>query len=144
NPIRRHHLIVVNDVQSLGPSWARFLREGVSHWQVVRPPRFPSGLVLPTSQGRLVDTPFVDYLFWRRSLDPTRFDVYHPNVGPELGQFALRPSAHPRATSTVVSHRPLHPAAQNLPEPGTLAIAIVLVASRLAWRGRAEKGPLGP
>ena len=139
SPIRSHHLIVVNNAQSLGPAWARFLAGGVSLWEIARPPRFPSGLVLPTnSKGTLVDTPFVEYLHWRRSLDPARFDLVHPNIATELGQF-VPPTAG--GTSTGGGTKPFNPAPQNLPEPATLPIAIVLGGAGLAWRRRIAGQP---
>lgn len=36
--------------------------------------------------GLLPDTPFNRYLHWRRSLNPTRFDFYHPRLGPILAE----------------------------------------------------------
>lgn len=137
--IRRHHLIVVSSAQSLGPSWARFLSGRETLWESARPPAFPSGLVLPTRLGRLVDTPFVDYLNWRRSLDPARFDHYHPNVGPELALPAphLMPTPAATATGGGTKH-PFRPAPQNLPEPGSLGIAVVLLGAGLAVRNRAR------
>ena len=136
--IHAHHLIVVSNAESLGPAWARFLTGGRALWEIARPPRFPSRLVLPTSLGKLVDTPFVEYLDWRRSLDPTRFDRYHPIVGPELSRFVPTVTSVPAASATGGGHRPFNPTPQNLPEPGTLGIAIVLIGAGLAMRNRSR------
>src|SRR5262249_50627198 len=38
----------------------------------------------PPLNGILPNTPFVNYLLWRRSLNPARFDFYHPRLGPLL------------------------------------------------------------
>ena len=148
--IHRHHLIVVTGEASLGPAWARFLAGGTALWASHRAPRFPSGLVLPTSDGRLVDTPFVDYLLWRRALDPSRFDFYHPNVGPELAELLTPPRITPHV-STAVSKKPhkvhpalVHPAPQSLPEPGTFVIALVLACAGLSCRGRISGRPAPP
>jgi MYXO-CTERM domain-containing protein len=51
--------------------------------------KIPSGIHLHLTNGLLPDTPLVEYLRWRRSLDPARFDHYHPNVGPMLAEDAL-------------------------------------------------------
>ncbi|HEV3122529.1 MAG TPA: hypothetical protein VGY53_11530, partial [Isosphaeraceae bacterium] len=51
--------------------------------------KIPSGIHLHLVNGLLPDTPLVEYLRWRRSLNPARFDFYHPNVGPMLAQDAL-------------------------------------------------------
>ncbi len=146
SPIRSHHLIVVSNVDSLGPAWARFLEGGIPLWEVRKPPRFPSGLVLPESQGVLVDTPFVDYLLWRRSLDPTRFDHYHPFIGPLLGQGLTPPTSTHSSVATPRGGTPRsglgddHPAnpqpQQGVPEPGTLSVALVLIGAGYAWQRR--------
>ena len=33
----------------------------------------------------------IEYLIWRRSLDPTRFASYHPNLSPALARVADDP-----------------------------------------------------
>lgn len=38
--------------------------------------------------GSLPQTPFMNYLRWRRSLNHARFDHYHPLIGPLLGEDA--------------------------------------------------------
>jgi len=43
----------------------------------------------PPVNGLLPDTPFYNYMRWRRSLNPARFDHYHPNLGPALAEDAL-------------------------------------------------------
>lgn len=135
--IRGHHLIVAKHAQSLGPAWGGFLSGGQSVWETAKAPRFPSGLALPSHLGRLVDTPFVDYLSWRRSLDPARFDHYHPNVGPELALMTTPVRATPAATTMGgVPKHPFRPTPQNLPEPGSLGIAFVLLGAGLAVRNR--------
>ncbi len=134
--IHGHRLIVVSNEDSLGPAWARFLAGGASYWDVARPPRFPSDLVLPkNSNGTLVETPFVDYLTWRRDLDPSRFDHYHPNVGPELAQLTT-PSVVPSVVKPVPPTKPFNVAPQNLPEPASLPLALILFGAAYAWRER--------
>jgi hypothetical protein len=130
-------LIAVNDVTSLGPAWEQFLLGGEALWAVTSPPAFPSGLVLPTSGGKLIDTPFVDYLEWRRSLDPSRFDLNHPNIASELAQFVPPAVSVPAGDTTGggTTH-PFKPTPQNLPEPGTFWIAVTLIGAGLATRVR--------
>ncbi|HEU5116692.1 MAG TPA: PEP-CTERM sorting domain-containing protein [Isosphaeraceae bacterium] len=41
--------------------------------------------VTPTN-GLLPNTPLYNYLMYRRSLNPSRFDYYHPVLGPILGE----------------------------------------------------------
>lgn len=47
--------------------------------------RAASGTVTAAAlNGLLPDTPYINYLRWRRSLNPARFDYYHPTLGPIL------------------------------------------------------------
>jgi hypothetical protein len=134
---------VVTDIDSLGPVWAQFLSFGPTFWAHHHAPPIPSGLILPTQNGLLVETPFVEYLSWRRSLAPARFDYYHPIIGPELG--LLKPPT-PTSTSTSTSTptpsgttrggggKPVNPVLQStVPEPGSILIAVVMVGSAFGW-----------
>lgn len=129
---------------SLGPQWQRFLAGGTTLWATTRAPAFPSGLVLATSNGLPVETPFVDYLLWRRALDPTRFDHYHPNVGPELAQLttptlttATNQSAGSLTTPTTTNPQPQ----TVVPEPDAILVGLVLMTAALGWhwRGRLNR-----
>lgn len=124
---------------TLGPAWSRFLAGGPARWAVTRPPRFPSGLSLLTRNGQIVDTPFVDYLIWRRNLNPVRFDRYHPFIGPALGQL-LPPPSPPKPPTAVPGQidPPITPPRPQVgtPEPGTISIAVILAGIALAYRKR--------
>jgi hypothetical protein len=140
---------------SLGQNWLNFLAGGPSLWAVESPPPFPSGLVLLTQNGQIIETPFVDYLIWRRNLDPARFDHFHPNVGPVLGQLTPPTTTVPTGTprsgvpagtprSGVPTGTPrsgnddgTNPQPQNgVPEPGMLPIALTLTAVAFWWKLR--------
>ncbi|MFO0908608.1 MAG: hypothetical protein U0794_09635 [Isosphaeraceae bacterium] len=126
---------------NLGPRWNRFLAGGPSLWSRVAAPPFRSYLVLPRVNGQLIETPFVDYLLWRRSFNPTRFDFYHPNVARQFAA-AIAPTVNPtpsiNATSTPSTTPPsFNPQPQTVvPEPDTLWIGMILVAGALGWRWR--------
>jgi hypothetical protein len=120
--------VVVNDITSLGPAWAQFLAGGIPLWSVEPSPPIPTGLVLPKENGILVPTAFVEYLAWRRSLDPTRFDQFHPAVGAELGQLPQTITPPPGGTGGGGGTPP-----PSTPEPGSLLIAAVLIGSAVGW-----------
>ena len=124
---------------SLGPAWQRFLAGGAALWAVVKPPPFPSGLVLETSNGQVVETPFVTYLQWRRDLDPTRFDHYHPVVGPELAQLttpAVTTTTNP-TSQTLVPPSSTDPQPQTVvPEPDAIVVALALGSAAFGWNWR--------
>ena len=115
----------------LGPRWKSFLAGGPALWAITTPPSFPSHLVLYyQANGVPVETPFVDYLIWRRNLDPLRFDANHPGAGPVLE--LIKPPKTPSSTP---------PAGQNLtppsvPEPAALTVALTTAAAALGWRHR--------
>jgi len=127
---------------TLGPAWSRFLAGGPGLWAVARPPRFPSGLSLLTRNGQIVDTPFVDYLVWRRNLNPARFDRYHPFIGPALGRL-LPPPSPPKNPNPAPGQidPPITPPRPQVgtPEPGTISIAVVLTGIAWAYRRRSTR-----
>ena len=136
----RLHASSVRTEDSLGPAWTRFLDGGPTLWSHVRPPRFPSGLVLTYQNGRIVDTPLVDYLSWRRSLNPARFDLVHPTIGPALGGLTPPTPAIIPAPGGITAGKP--PTSSNpvpeigVPEPSTLSLGLALGAVAYAWRYR--------
>ena len=128
----------MSNIDSLGPVWASFLSFGPTFWAEHNSPPIPSGLILPKVNGLLVETPFVEYLDWRRNLDPSRFDYYHPIVGPELSQLpgaqniTPPPSGGTPGSSTGGGGSPTPPST-HIPEPGTLLIALSLVGAASFW-----------
>jgi hypothetical protein len=138
--IHSNHLHGVRTEASLGPRWARFLAGGPALWSVVRSPKIPSGLVLAMQNGELVETPFVEYLLWRRSLNPARFDHYHPFVGPELGMLIPPPTTPvtPPGGTTSGGPPPVNPQPENgVPEPtGLFAFATLAAWAAVIWRRR--------
>jgi hypothetical protein len=144
SPIRAHRLSVATPPPSrFGPAWSRFLAGGPSLWEVRRAPAIPSHLVLAVQNGLLVPTPFVDYLLWRRTLDPTRFDRYHPRIGPELSRLSPSialtnpPFTRPVPVPLVLAPTPSNPQAQlGTPEPGSFAVLLVLAGAFGAYQRR--------
>ena len=69
--------------------------------------------------GLLPNTPFINYLRWRRSLDPARFDHYHPQWASALGNDAnLRAGLPPAPPSSTLQGPPAGPAPQIItPSP---------------------------
>jgi hypothetical protein len=137
SPIRSYGIVVTN-IDSLGPAWARFLSFGPEFWENHAPPPFPSGLILPTQNGLLVETPFVEYLLWRRNLDPARFDHYHPIRGPQLELLTPAVTSAILTPPTILTPPVTSPAIvpsvlPQVPEPSTLMIAAALMGSAFGW-----------
>lgn len=108
--------------------------------------------LVANEDGVLEDNSVVQYLTWRRSLNPTRFDTYHPMIGGMIrrSQLASVPPTLPQVPSTggetptptgtlppIVIGR--DPSTQvPIPEPGTLAIGLVLAGS-CVWVHRRQR-----
>ncbi|CAN5897957.1 hypothetical protein BH23PLA1_BH23PLA1_34760 [soil metagenome] len=120
--------------------FARALRQ--QRTDVQRPPNL-FGMLSATEDGLLPDTPIVEYLRWRRSRAPRRFDLNHPGLAPilwndEAARLARRPPAL-AALPALPGEPNLSPtlsiAQVPIPEPSTLVIALAIVSS-MAWRQR--------
>ncbi|MEW4566436.1 hypothetical protein AB1L88_01085 [Tautonia sp. JC769] len=61
--------------------FARALEQGMTR---VPRPQFLDVLLVPDVSGLLAESSTLDYLRWRRNLNPTRFDRNHPFIGPAL------------------------------------------------------------
>ena len=136
----RHH-DVLDTPAAMGSAWNQFLAAGPQYWAEARAPRFPSWLVLLRRNGQLVETPFIDYLIWRRNLLPARFDHYHPFVGPELGLLSpptnsIHATGFPKPSVPPLDPRP----EQSVPEPSALPIALSCLAAGIWYRRRQNRG----
>ena len=141
-------------------AWTNFLAEGTQTWSTTHAPAFTPAIestiwqVLKTdTEAQSISNPMIDYLEWRRSLDPTRFTDNHPNLSPALEQLLSSPSlpSNPPPptdtpvpeTTTVLS--PLHPAPETptlaqtvspptVPEPNSLLLAAAMTGWGIWWR----------
>lgn len=158
-PIRTRTTLPSGTTRNLGLQ--AYLRAGPSVWSSVPAPRFPAGMRLRrVADGLLEETPLVQYLRWRRDLNPTRFDRYHPRVGPLIardsvlraGRLTPRPPTEPLVPTgpgnpTQTTTRTTNPRTQGtlppqIPEPSTLLVAMTLVGATALWR-RARIRPVG-
>lgn len=128
---RIHHFAVPRPPPPTHLSFARFLAGGPSLWSHTTP-RIPRGLALPRmADGLPAPGLFLDFLLYRRALNPRRFDHHHPIVGPLLASDlpALPPLSVPVAFPQTVGPAPLiRPSTQRVPEPSGLLIGGVILA----------------
>lgn len=143
-------------------AWTNFLAEGTQTWSTTHAPAFTPAIkstiwqVLKTdTQAQAIANPMIDYLEWRRSLDPIRFTHFHPKLSPDLAQLLNSPSlptgvppptytpvpqtAAPVTSPQVLSDPATPSAAQAIsppavPEPSSLLIAAAMAGWGIWWR----------
>jgi hypothetical protein len=83
--------------------WNNYLAGGPLYWAKADPPVI-TGQIRALMHEALksadaVANPNVEYLLWRRSLDPSRFDSFHPKMGRQLASIlpTTFPSSPPQA-----------------------------------------------
>jgi hypothetical protein len=152
-------------------AWTNYLSAGPQLWSTKHAPSFTPAIkstiwqVLKTdTQDQSLSNPMIDYLLWRRSLNPQRFTANHARLSPALAQLLSAPSTPPGVppptytpvpqtttptptptpTATApqtVSGPPLIPPSQQVapvavPEPGSYIVAAVMIGWGLWWRRR--------
>ena len=145
-------------------AWTDFLAKGTQTWTRTHAPPFSPTIrstiwqVLRTdTQAQSIANPMIDYLEWRRSLDPTRFTNFHPRLSPELAQLLNTPSLPlptgvppptftpvPETAPQALSNPATPSAAQALtpppvPEPSSLLLAASMTGWGIWWRHRLAK-----
>jgi len=137
-------------------AWTNFLAEGTQTWSTTHAPAFTPAIestiwqVLNTdTQAQAIANPMIDYLEWRRSLDPTRFTYYHPILSPALAQLLSSPSLPSNvpplpetSTAPQVLSSPATPSGAQtvappaVPEPSSLLLAAAMTGWGIWWRHR--------
>jgi len=135
---------------AINEAWTNFLAGGPQTWATTHAPAFTPAVrstiwqVLKTdTEAQSITNPMIDYLLWRRSLDPTRCTSYHPNLSPALAQLLSSPSLRthdPRPTYTPVPETTTAPQALSssppaVPEPSSLLLAVAMTGWGI-WRRR--------
>jgi hypothetical protein len=137
-----------------GSAWDRyFARALATHEMRVKSPGAVGVLALTeAATGGLPQTALVQYLEWRRSLNPARFDFYHPGLGPLLQPQVVTPPqlGGEKITPPPPSNPPVNPPENppenppvlppdvpppSVPEPSSLAVAAAMLAAG-AWARR--------
>jgi len=91
---------------------------------------------------------------WRRSLNPARFDRWHPIEGPIIGGINPQPQTLPPPTNPPPTNPPVNPPTNpptnppdnpplppGVPEPGSMAVALGLIGAGWLWRRRSQRLP---
>jgi hypothetical protein len=80
-------------------AWTKYLSAGPQVWSNKHAPSFTPAItstiwqILKTdTQAQSLANPMIDYLLWRRGLDPKRFTANHTRLSPALAQLLRAPS----------------------------------------------------
>lgn len=137
---------------TLSPAWDAFLGMGPEGWSMYQSPAltFPTRMavwrMLESASDSVTLDPMLEYLIWRRDLNPGRFDYYHPYLGPRLGQLLQPPLTPPPPLEVPEEVAPITPPPpQTIPEPQVPEpdgwIIAVLASAWGVWRRRPRAVP---
>jgi hypothetical protein len=96
-----------------------------------------------TLGNALPDTPLVQYLQWRRSLNPARFDANHPSLARAVGGVVIVAPTDPPVIPINPNPGTVQPPpviGPEIPEPSTLLIAATLAGLGI-WFRRSHSAP---
>jgi hypothetical protein len=137
-----------------GRSWSEYLLGGPSVWDKVPHPPLTEAVKREIRRALKTDTdgtaPMTQFLLYRQSLNPARFDHYHRWLVGPLSRFntPTTSTTTPTTTGAQVVTTPSTttptteaqttggPSPQTVPEPETLLLAIGMVSWAVWWRRR--------
>ena len=130
-------------------TWSEYLMGGPTVWSSVAHPALTPAIEASMWKAIKSDPPpdtnaVVQFFMYRQSLDPPRFDHYHPRIAEALSKIEAELATTRRRRRRRRRHRPrlrlpnklneLTPAA--VPEPATLFLTIGMAGYALWWRRR--------
>jgi PEP-CTERM motif len=141
------------------PSWSEYLLGGPTVWSAVAHPALTPAIEAEMWKSIRSDPPpnpsaVVQFFLYKQSLDPARFDHYHPRVAASLAKIKaeLATSDSTPSTSTSTSSTPTvqaqqitppatsgaSPDAAAVPEPATILLTIGMTGYAVWWRRRRD------
>jgi hypothetical protein len=136
-------------------TWSEYLLGGPSVWSTIAHPQLNATIESAMWKSIKHDPPpnpsaVVQFFLYKQSLDPARFDHYHPRVAVALAKIKtelVSAAATPTPTSTTTTSSPTDqaqtlgppassPDVNSVPEPGTLLLSLGMVGYALWWRRR--------
>jgi hypothetical protein len=123
-------------------TWSEYLMGGPSVWSNVAHPQLTQGIEASMWKAIRSDPPpdidaVVQFFLYRQSLDPARFDHYHPKVGAAMDRIKAEEATPTTTTSTTTptdQAQELNPTA--VPEPASLFLTVGMAGYAIWWRRR--------
>jgi hypothetical protein len=144
-----HHVVKTSPVdQASFRTWSEYLLGGPTVWASVAHPGLTPAIEASMWKAIKSDPPpdtdaVVQFFLFKQSLDPARFDHFHPRVAAAMSKIKAEMATATPATATVPSTTTSSPndQAQQLtppavPEPATLFLTIGMAGYALWWRRR--------
>jgi hypothetical protein len=135
-------------------SWSEYLLAGPRVWDKVPHPPVTEAVKREIRKALKTDpggtAPMIQFLLNKQSLDPARFDHYHPKLVGPLSRFqtpvTVPATATPTGAQLLTTPAPTTPTieaqttggppTQKVPEPDALLLAIGMVSWAVWWRRR--------
>jgi len=141
-PIHTAHEFTSKDPVS-HRTWSEYVLAGPSVWSSIAHPPLTRGIEDAIWRKIRTDAPesdpYVQFFLFKQSLDPARFDHYHPRLALVLDRIVAAAGPNP-PTSTVPSTSNSSPVqaqqidSTSVPEPKTLLLAMGMAAYAIIWR----------
>jgi hypothetical protein len=158
-----------DDASKIDPAsyktWSEYLLAGPSVWAAVAHPPLNPEIEAAMWKSIKTDPPpdtsaVVNFFLWKQSVDPKRFDHYHPNVAKALGKIEAQILTPPTTTTPATTNTSTSPTDQaqqltpgtttttpstttsssitpeHIPEPATLLLTIAMTGYAIWWRRR--------
>jgi hypothetical protein len=113
-------------------TWSHYLLAGPSVWKnVAHPdvtPAVESAIWKAFRTDATLSNRWIRFLAWRQSLDPARFDYWHPRVAVALDRMSARP-----ATPIQIATPPPGTPSNETPTPPTQGQSISTIPEPSAW-----------
>jgi hypothetical protein len=125
-------------------TWSEYLMGGPTVWSSVAHPQLTQGIEASMWKAIRSDPPpntdaVVQFFLYRQSVDPARFDHYHPKVAAAIDRIkaeeATATTTSPSTTTPPTDQaQELNPTA--VPEPATLFLTVGMAGYAFWWRRR--------
>jgi hypothetical protein len=155
DPIHRDRETRAERIAALGGAgayrtWSEYLTGGPSVWSTIAHPQVTPAVESAIWKAIRTDpgdtSPWLKFMLWKQSVDPTRFARFHPKVAVALDKLSAAPTTVSQAwispPSTPNNDTPSSPTqAQSItqiPEPGPWLLALSMAGWGL-WRFRSRR-----